>query len=92
MSRTLYLVAYDISNPKRLARACRYFKSWRVAGQKSVPEIWVTPAELQTIRADLDQLIDLDSDRIQLIALDPRMTPHCLGQAASFGSHYFSIT
>lgn len=92
MARTLYLVAYDISAPRRLARACRYFKSWRVAGQKSVPEIWVTPAELQTIRTDLDQLIDPQSDRIQLIALDPRMTPHCLGQAATFGPDYFCIT
>ncbi|MCL2875371.1 MAG: CRISPR-associated endonuclease Cas2 [Betaproteobacteria bacterium] len=92
MPRTLYLVAYDICNPKRLARVCRYFKSWRVAGQKSVPEIWITPAELQAIRADLGQLIDLDSDRIQIIALDPRMTPNCLGQAATFGSHSFSIT
>jgi len=91
MSRTLYLVAYDVSNPKRLARVCRYFKRWRVAGQKSVPEIWITPAELQTIRAGLDQLIDLNNDRIQLIALDPRMTPGCLGQAATFGARSFSI-
>jgi CRISPR-associated protein Cas2 len=92
MHRTLYLVAYDISNPRRLARVCRYFKSWRVAGQKSVPEIWITPAELQTIRADLDHLLDLSADRIQLLALDPRMTPHNLGQASTFGSRHFSIT
>jgi len=92
MFRTLYLVAYDVSDPKRLARVCRYFKSWRVAGQKSVPELWITPAELQTICAELDQLIDLDSDRIQIIALDPRMTPHCLGQAATFGARHFSVT
>lgn len=91
MSRTLYLVAYDISNPKRLARVCRYFKSWRVAGQKSVPEIWVTPAELQAIRANLNNLLDPTTDRIQLIALDPRMTPHCMGQANTFGPHYFCI-
>ena len=91
MARTLYLVAYDISEPRRLARACRYFKSWRVAGQKSVPEIWVTPAELRAIRAHLAQLLDPASDRIQLIALDPRMTPSCLGQAASFGPQHFCI-
>jgi len=92
MSRALYLAAYDVCNPKRLARVCRYLKSWRVAGQKSVPEIWVTPAELQAIRADLDQLLDPDADRIQFLALDPRMTPRCLGQAATFAPRYFSIT
>lgn len=41
--RTLYLVAYDVRHPKRLAKVGRYFHSYRVAGQKSVPEIWVTP-------------------------------------------------
>jgi CRISPR-associated protein Cas2 len=91
MSRALYLVAYDIGNPRRLARARRYFKNWRVAGQKSVPEIWVTPAELQAIRARLDQLLDPETDRLQLIALDPRMPPRCLGQAATHGPRYFVI-
>jgi CRISPR-associated protein Cas2 len=92
MARTLYLAAYDVSNPRRLVRICRYLKRWRVAGQKSVPEIWVTPAELNTIRADLGELLDPGTDRLQLIALDPRMTPHCLGQAATFGPKHFSIT
>ena len=51
MARSLYLVAYDVCNPRRLARVTRYFHSYRVAGQKSVPEIWVTPAELAAKRA-----------------------------------------
>ena len=49
MPRNLYLVAYDVCDPKRLSRVGRYFHSYRVAGQKSVPEIWVTPAELQRV-------------------------------------------
>ena len=53
MPRNLYLVAYDVCDPKRLSRVGRYFHSYRVAGQKSVPEIWVTPAELAHIQADL---------------------------------------
>ncbi len=92
MARTLYLVAYDVSEPRRLARVGRYFKSYRVAGQKSVPEIWVTPAELRTIRADLAHLLDPATDRFQLIALDPRMQPRCMGQAATFTTPYFCIT
>lgn len=91
MSRTLYLVAYDVTDPRRLARVTRYFKSYRVAGQKSVPEIWVTPAELEQIRHDLPELLELDSDRVQVVALDPRMKRHCLGQAATFGNPYFSV-
>lgn len=92
MARNLYLVSYDVSEPRRLARMGRYFKSYRVAGQKSVPEIWVTPAELRTIVADLAHLLDPITDRFQLIALDPRMQPRCMGQAATFSTPYFCIT
>ena len=32
MARTLYLVAYDVCLPRRLAKVTRYFHSYRVAG------------------------------------------------------------
>ena len=92
MARSLYLVAYDVCNPRRLARVTRYFHSYRVAGQKSVPEIWVTPAELAHILADLRRLLQEGEDRLQLIALDPRMTPRCMGQAESFKATHFCVT
>lgn len=94
MARALYLVAYDVCQPRRLARVSRYFHSFRVAGQKSVPEIWVTPAELAGIQADLRRLLDTEEDRLQLIALDPRMRPRCMGQAATFnyGNTHFCVT
>lgn len=92
MARSLYLVAYDVCNPRRLARVTRYFHSYRVAGQKSVPEIWVTSAELAHIQADLRRLLQEGEDRLQLIALDPRMTPRCMGQAESFKATHFCVT
>ena len=92
MPRTLYLVAYDVCDPKRLSRVGRYFHGYRVAGQKSVPEIWVTPTELQRIRADMGRLLDAQADRLQLIALDPRMRRRCLGQAHTFSTPFFCVT
>lgn len=92
MPRTLYLVAYDVCEPRRLARVGRYFHGYRVAGQKSVPEIWVTPAELQRIRADMGRMLNADTDRLQLIALDPRMRRRCLGQAQTFNTPFFCVT
>ena len=68
MPRTLYLVAYDVCDPKRLSRVGRYFHGYRVAGQKSVPEIWVTPTELQRIRADMGQLLDAQAGNGALLA------------------------
>ena len=91
MPRTLYLIAYDVCQPRRLARVTRYLHSYRVAGQKSVPEIWVTPAELAHIQADLRRLLQEGEDRLQLIALDPRMTPRCMGQAESFQATHFCV-
>lgn len=92
MSRTLYLVAYDVCHPRRLARVTRYFHSYRVAGQKSVPEIWVTPAEREHIETDMSHMLDINEDRLQLIALDPRMTPRCMGLAESFKATHFCVT
>lgn len=86
MPRTLYLVAYDICEHKRLASVTRYFQTYRVEGQKSVPEIWITPAELQAIQRDLQTLLDPEHDRLQLLALDPRTQPHCMGQAHTFNN------
>ena len=91
MTRTLYLVAYDIGDPRRLQRVGRYFKSYRVAGQRSVPEIWVTAAELQHIAHDMAQLLQPKEDRLYCIALDARQKRQCLGQAHSFNSTYFAI-
>ena len=84
MARTLYLIAYDVCHSKRLAKVGRYFHSYRVAGQKSVPEIWVTGTELQRIQHDLENLLNPHEDRLHIIALDPRQQRHCLGQAQTF--------
>lgn len=89
--RDLTLVAYDIADEKRLQRVCRYLTGYKVAGQKSVFELWVTPAELKRIRADLEDLIDPAEDRVHFLGLDPRMKPHCFGRATHFAENFFAI-
>lgn len=44
--RKLYLVAYDVAEPKRLRQVRNYLIGYKVGGQKSVFEIWITPTEL----------------------------------------------
>lgn len=90
-SRTLYLVAYDVCAPRRLRKICRYLTGYKVAGQKSVFEIWVTPAELKRIRADLAALMDAEKDRLNIFALDPRSKPRLYGRATHFAAGYFAI-
>lgn len=91
-ARTLYLVAYDIAHPRRLRRVAQLLRAYRVAGQKSVPEIWVTDAELHHLTQRLRQLIQPDSDRVQILTLDPRMRPRLLGTAATFTTPHFCVT
>ncbi len=92
MSRDLYLIAYDVCEPHRLYRVCRYLTGYKVGGQKSVFEIWATPAELEEIRSELDRLMEEGIDRLHILRLDPRMKPRCHGRAHTFnGQSQFLI-
>jgi len=91
MNRDLYLIAYDICDPGRLRRVFRYLAGYKVGGQKSVFEVWITPAELRTIRAELNELMDAQADRLHILSLDPRMKPRCYGNARTFTAQHFRI-
>jgi CRISPR-associated protein Cas2 len=65
MRRTLYLVAYDISHPRRLARALNVVRAYATGGQKSVHECWLLPRELLALQRDLEAIIDHGEDSIR---------------------------
>ena len=81
MQRTLYLVAYDISDPRRLARALKIVRAYATGGQKSVHECWLQPGELLALKRELDGAIDHREDSVLFVRLDPRMRPRTLGIA-----------
>lgn len=82
-SRTLYLVCYDVSCPRRLRRVHKFLLGYRVGGQKSFFECWLTAAELRAARSMLAQLIDPAEDRVHIFQLDPRMACARLGRATA---------
>lgn len=81
--RTLYLICYDICDPRRLQRTHHYLQGYRVGGQKSFFECWLTPPELKEVHRSLQQMIDAVEDRIHIFQLDPRMNVECHGTASS---------
>ncbi len=81
MARTLYLVAYDISHPRRLARALKIVRAYATGGQKSVHECWLLPGELALLKRELDAVISPAEDSVLFVRLDPRMKPRPLGIA-----------
>ncbi|NWF75671.1 MAG: CRISPR-associated endonuclease Cas2 [Nitrospirae bacterium] len=81
MERTLYLIAYDISNDKRLNRVRNFLKGYSTGGQKSVYECFLTDGELRYVKRKLERLIREDEDRVHIFTMDGRSRTHTLGIA-----------
>ncbi len=71
MSRTNYIVTYDIANPKRLRKVFKACKDYGLHLQLSVFECDLTPAEKIDFESRLRGLIDREQDQILFIALGP---------------------
>lgn len=70
--RNLYLAAYDVSRPRRLAAALDLVRGFATGGQKSVHEIWLTLAEKAILLHEMSLILDEEDDRFLLLRLDPR--------------------
>ncbi|HPP06793.1 MAG TPA: CRISPR-associated endonuclease Cas2 [Syntrophorhabdaceae bacterium] len=81
MHRRLYLIAYDISDEKRLNRVRHFLKGYSTGGQKSVYECFLTDGELNYVQSQLRELIDETTDRIHIFFMDARSRTHTLGIA-----------
>ena len=79
--RILHLACYDIAEPRRLIAALKLARAYATGGQKSVHELFLTPAERNHLVEDMSVLIDFDTDRFLLLRLDPRSNVHTLGKA-----------
>jgi len=78
--RRLYLVAYDITDNRRLIRVRNFLKAWSTGGQKSVYECFLSDAELEDIIRGLEEIIEVHEDRVHILALDGRSRTHTLGR------------
>ena len=78
MIRTLYLAAYDIRAPSRLAAALKLVRSYATGGQKSVHEIYLSASEKSALLRDMQTLLQ-EIDRFLLLRLDPRAKVHTRG-------------
>ena len=81
MERTLYLIAYDITDDRRLNRVRLFLKGYSTGGQKSVYECFLTDAELRYVKKKIERLIDEDEDRVHIFTMDGRSRTHALGIA-----------
>ena len=79
--RDIFLAAYDVAHPRRLAAALQLVRGYATGGQKSVHECFLTAGERNTLMHGMSVLLEEDSDRFMLLRLDPRARIHTLGRA-----------
>ncbi len=79
--RTLYIIAYDISDLRRLAQVRYFLKGYSIGGQKSVYECFLKKEELNFIISKLKRLIHPLEDRVHIFSIDGRSEIITLGIA-----------
>jgi len=79
--RRLYLIIYDIHQPKRLRAVLKATREFATGGQKSVHECWLSDSEKGDLLAALAMIIDDTEDSLICIRLDARQTVITLGRA-----------
>ena len=80
-NRQLYIIAYDISAPRRLYKSLKILKNYAWGGQKSVFECFLTPAEKNELCKQVRDVIDEEKDYLLAVkVLDPDLI-HGLGTA-----------
>ncbi len=67
--KTLHLVAYDISDPKRLIQVHRYLKKLGIPLQYSVFLLYITPLQKKQLVFRLTRLIDPREDDVRIYPL-----------------------
>lgn len=72
--RNVYLICYDVSDPKRLRQVYRILKGAGDAMQFSVFRCELTSLERQQLIAQLWEILDLNHDRLLLANLGPAST------------------
>lgn len=69
--RQVYVVTYDISDPKRLRQVFKVMRAWGEHIQYSVFRCEIDPRELVELRSELDEVIHHDLDQVLFIDLGP---------------------
>lgn len=80
-TRSLYLAAYDVADPRRLRAALDLVRGYSTGGQKSVHECFLTEAEKARLLHDMALVLEEDEDSFLLLRLDPRARVLTLGKA-----------
>lgn len=74
-----WLVTYDIADPRRLSRLCRYLKKQGVPVQYSVFLVDASAAQMGAIVVRIAKMIDADADDVRAYRLPEKLWQVTLG-------------
>ncbi len=84
------VVAYDISENRTRRRVFRILRDWRIEGQKSVAECFLSYREAEELFVQLQEEVDPVTDRLALAFLHTPLRIRTLGTGhATFPSGHF---
>lgn len=90
--RNLYIVAYDISDPKRLRKIFRTMRGFGTRIQYSIFYCYLSNKELVLLNTYIDDIIDHNVDRVMIINIgidngDAEKRIEFLGQKTKIKDH-----
>ena len=69
MERTFYLLAYDIANPKRLAKVAKAMEAVGERVQDSVFEAWLSAVDVETVLKKVKKIMNEKEDSLRMYVL-----------------------
>lgn len=69
--KTVYLVSYDVADPKRLRLTYRKLNGFGTSLQYSVFRCELTPMQLVELKSQLWEILNLKEDRVMVVDLGP---------------------
>ena len=69
--KTVYLVSYDVCEAKRLRLTYKKLCGFGTSLQYSVFRCELSPMQLQRLKQDLWEILNLEEDRVMLVDLGP---------------------
>ena len=80
-TRHKYLIAYDISDHKRLYQAHKKVETYAIGGQKSFYECWLTEHEMERFKQEVNELIEPLEDRVFIFRIPDNVEPQLFVKA-----------
>ena len=69
--KTVYLISYDVCDAKRLRQTYKKMCGFGTALQYSVFRCELSPLQLQSLKEQLWEILNLEQDRVMLVDLGP---------------------